>query len=107
VSWAWLQGYEGGTTLLCCFAVSLDILVRRMIGNQMFVWEQRFLKYRQAEHRMRLGVMWIRGRDCEQLVPDVALSREGGLRWLPVLLLGLILCASCFLLVLFQAMADV
>jgi hypothetical protein len=104
---AWLQGCEDGTTLLCCFAVSLGTLVRRMIDSRMFVWEQRLLKHILAEHRMQLGVMWIRGRDCEQLVLDVALSREGGLRWLPVPLLGLILCVSCVLSALIRAMADV
>jgi hypothetical protein len=78
-----------------------------MIGNQKFVLEQRLLKHILVEHRIQFGVMWIRGRDCEQLVLDVALSREGGLRWLPVPLLGLILCVSCVLSALIRAMADV
>jgi hypothetical protein len=87
--------------------VLLDIVVQGTIGNQAFVLERRPLKHKMAEHQMQLGVMWIRDRDCGQLVLDVALFREGGLRWLQVLLLGWILCASCIVLVYVQAAAEV
>lgn len=97
VSEAWPQGCEVGTTLLCCLAVSLGIVARGTIGDRKLVWERHLSKRRMAEHRVQLGVMCIRVLDCEQLVLDVALFREGALRWLRVLLLWLILCASCIL----------
>lgn len=58
-------------------------------------------------HQIQLGVIWSRGQGYEQLVLDVALSRADGLRWLRVLLLGLILYVSCIVLALIKAMDNI